>query len=169
MLKPTAPINRWLSSNLAMLPSMVGRLTGIVESLAKVQILDLIAGSLMGLDGGPSSRRASRFEALLRLKTAVDSLLTDPRLTAADVAEKAGMSVRYANNLLAREKTSVMRLVLSMRLARCRDALDDVLQSHRTVGEIARSWGFSDMTHFGRRFRKTYDLLPSEYRNHKID
>jgi AraC-like DNA-binding protein len=32
------------------------------------------------------------------------------------------------------------------------------------VSEIAYGWGFSDMTHFGRRFKAAYGLLPSEYR-----
>ena len=32
------------------------------------------------------------------------------------------------------------------------------------VSEIAYGWGFSDMTHFGRKFRAAFGLLPSEYR-----
>jgi AraC-like DNA-binding protein len=34
----------------------------------------------------------------------------------------------------------------------------------QTVSEIAYAWGFSDMTHFGRKFRRVYGLSPSEYR-----
>ena len=30
------------------------------------------------------------------------------------------------------------------------EALEDPLQNHRRVSEIARGWSFSDMTHFGR-------------------
>jgi AraC-like DNA-binding protein len=36
--------------------------------------------------------------------------------------------------------------------------------AHRSLSEIAYGWGFSDMTHFGRSFRKAYGMLPSEYR-----
>jgi transcriptional regulator GlxA family with amidase domain len=57
-----------------------------------------------------------------------------------------------------------MRLVLAMRLARCRQALEDSLQDHRTVSEIAYGWGFSDMTHFGRCFKAAYDVSPRDYR-----
>jgi AraC family transcriptional activator of tynA and feaB len=46
-------------------------------------------------------------------------------------------------------------------VARCRKALEDPLQAHRTVSEIAYGWGFCDMTHFGRKFKKAYGLLPS--------
>jgi AraC-like DNA-binding protein len=53
-----------------------------------------------------------------------------------------------------------MRLVLAMRLTRCRQALEDPLQDNRTVSEIAYGWGFSDMAHFGRRFKAMYDVSP---------
>ena len=43
----------------------------------------------------------------------------------------------------------------------------DPLQAHRTVTEIATGWGFSDMTHFGRRFKAVYGVLPSEFRRLK--
>jgi AraC family transcriptional activator of tynA and feaB len=57
-----------------------------------------------------------------------------------------------------------MRLVLAMRLTRCRQALEDPLQDNRTVSEIAYGWGFSDMAHFGRRFKAMYDVSPRDYR-----
>jgi AraC family transcriptional activator of tynA and feaB len=74
------------------------------------------------------------------------------------------MSVRYANDVLARAETSIGRLVQEKRLARCRKALEDPFQEHRTVSEIAYGWGFSDMTHFGRAFKKAYGMLPRDYR-----
>jgi AraC family transcriptional activator of tynA and feaB len=38
------------------------------------------------------------------------------------------------------------------------------LQAGRTLSEIAYAWGFSDMTHFSRRFKAAYGVLPSDYR-----
>jgi AraC family transcriptional regulator, positive regulator of tynA and feaB len=32
------------------------------------------------------------------------------------------------------------------------------------IGEIAFSWGFSDQSHFTRRFRAAYGMSPSDYR-----
>ena len=40
-------------------------------------------------------------------------------------------------------------------------ALEDPQQALRSLSEIAYGWGFSDMTHFGRSFRKAYGMLPS--------
>jgi AraC-like DNA-binding protein len=56
------------------------------------------------------------------------------------------------------------RLIQVRRFARCRQALGDPAQMHRSVSEIAYGWGFSDMTHFGRRFKSAYGMLPRECR-----
>ena len=164
-LKPSKPEIRWTSSFLAMLPGVSGRLTATAQEIASNQVLDLIAVSL--LDTGEALRAripSARLLMLLRVRSAIEARLSDPTLDAATVAEAAGVSVRYANELLAKEGTSIMRLALAMRLRRCRQALEDPLQNHRTMSEIARSWGFSDMTHFGRSFRAMYDVLPRDCR-----
>jgi AraC-like DNA-binding protein len=102
--------------------------------------------------------------ALLSVRAVIESRLSDPHLNATSVAEAAGVSIRYANALLAEQNTSIMRLVLAIRLSRCRQALEDPLQDNRTVSEIAYSWGFSDMMHFGRCFKAMYDVSPRDYR-----
>jgi AraC-like DNA-binding protein len=66
--------------------------------------------------------------------------------------------------VLAQQSTSLARLIQTRRLERCRKALGHLTQAHRSISDIAYFWGFSDMTHFGRRFRSAYGLLPSEYR-----
>jgi AraC family transcriptional regulator, positive regulator of tynA and feaB len=72
--------------------------------------------------------------------------------------------VRYANDLLSQEGSSIERYVQRRRLERCRRALEDPKQAHRLIGEIAFAWGFSDLSHFSRRFRATYGMTPSDYR-----
>ncbi len=161
-LKPSKPQNRWTSSFLAMLPSVSGRLTVTAEEIASNQVIDLVAMSLLDACGSSRSRISSL--SLLRVRSAIEARLSDPTLNATTVADAAGVSVRYANGLLAKECTSIMRLALAMRLQRCRHALEDPRQNHRTVSEIARGWGFSDMTHFGRSFRAMYGVLPRDFR-----
>ena len=163
-LKPSKPENRWTSSFLAMLPSVSSRLTVTAQEIASNQVLDLVAISLLDTRGSSKSGIASWSLSLLRVRSAIEARLSDPKLNAATVAKAAGVSVRYANGLLAKECTSIMRLVLAMRLQRCRQALEDPLQNHRTLSEIARGWGFSDMTHFGRSFRAVYGVLPRDFR-----
>ena len=100
---------------------------------------------------------------LLNIRAVIEARLTDPALDAQTVADAAGISERYANAALADDEMSIMRLIQARRLARCRYALEDPNQAQRTVSEIAYGWGFSDMTHFGRRFKKAYGILPSDY------
>jgi AraC-like DNA-binding protein len=85
------------------------------------------------------------------------------------VAAAAGVSVRYANAVLAQEGTSIARLIQERRLARCRRAMEDPSQNHRTISEIAYGWGFSDMTHFGRRFKTAFGLSPRDYRRQSCE
>jgi AraC-like DNA-binding protein len=153
------------SGYLKMLPSQAGRLSSAAADLAEVQLLDLIALAL-GNSGAEQVSCGSSARLLVRMKlyAAVEARLSDPQLDAAAIAKAAGVSARYANVVLADENTSLWRLIQARRLERCRAALKDPVQAHRSVSEIAYGWGFSDMTHFGRRFRAAYGLLPSEFR-----
>jgi AraC-like DNA-binding protein len=140
-------------------------MTPAAQQIAQDQTLDLFAVSLMNVIGRLRPRVSSaRSMALLNVRAAIEARLSDPALDALTVAASAGVSVRYANALLAEEDTSIMRLTQARRLARCKKALDDPLQNHRTLSEIAYGWGFSDMTHFGRSFKSMYGVLPRDYR-----
>ncbi|MGO4741712.1 helix-turn-helix domain-containing protein [Bosea sp. 2KB_26] len=153
------------SAFLATLPTFLDRLSPVAEETVRSQTLDLIALSL-GKAGGEQAQRSSSARSLVRLKVraAIEARLHEPQIDLGSVAAAAGVSLRYANAALADENTSISRVVQERRLARCRKALEDPAQSHRTVSDIAYSWGFSDMTHFGRKFRATFGRLPSEYR-----
>jgi AraC family transcriptional regulator, positive regulator of tynA and feaB len=164
-MKPAEAEHGLASAFLAMLPDYAGQLGTAAIETVKNQTLDLIAVSLAKTQERPrpylSSAKAS---ALLNVRAAIEARLTDPGLDAETAAAAAGVSVRYANALLAQEGTSIVRLIQSRRLACCHRALQDPLQAHRNVSEIASAWGFSDMTHFGRRFKTAYGVLPSELR-----
>ncbi|HEV7448359.1 MAG TPA: helix-turn-helix domain-containing protein [Steroidobacteraceae bacterium] len=164
VMSPAHEENGFVSDFLALLPAHVERL-GLTASTVADQALDLLAVALAKM-GGVSGPRVSsaRFVVLTRLRSAIEKQLTNPALDPAAAAAAAGVSVRYANAVLADENTSVARLIQTRRLERCRQALCDFTQAHRSISEIAYCWGFSDMTHFGRRFRAAYGLLPSEYR-----
>jgi AraC family transcriptional regulator, positive regulator of tynA and feaB len=165
-VKPAEAENRLASDFLAMLPDHVGTLACDVKELVENQVLDLIGVSLAkARNGRQPALSSSRAYALMRVRAAIEARLTNPALTSAEIAAAAGISVRYANALLAEEDTSIVRLIHSRRLALCRRALADESQRHRLINEIAYSWGFSDMSYFGRKFKAAYGLLPSEYRS----
>jgi AraC-like DNA-binding protein len=164
-IKPSEPEHNLTSAFLAMLPTYADTLSSAAAGTVMDHALDLIAVSLAkAMDGERPRVSSARSLAMTSVRAAIEARLTDPALDPETVAAAAGISIRYANALLAREATSIMRLIQARRLSRCRKALEDPAQTHRTLSEIAYGWGFSDMTHFGRRFRAAYGLLPSEYR-----
>jgi AraC family transcriptional activator of tynA and feaB len=169
LIKPSNAENGLTAAFLALLPSHADGLSRASEQIVREQALDLIAVSLANATAGTRARISSaRSVTLVNVRAVIEARLTDPALDSATVAAAAGVSVRYANAILANEDTSIMRLVQARRLERCRRALEDPLQAHRRVSEIAYSWGFSDMTHFGRRFKAVYGQLPRECRKRAI-
>jgi AraC-like DNA-binding protein len=164
-VKPLDPETSLASSFLAMLPAHVGKMSHVAEEVLKHQTIDLIAVSLAKMvQSGTPRISSTRGLVLLNVHAAIETRLSDPALDGKAVAAAAGVSVRYANSVLAEEGTSIARYIQERRLARCRRALEDPQQTHRSLSEIAYGWGFSDMTHFGRSFRKAYGMLPSVYR-----
>jgi AraC-like DNA-binding protein len=163
VVKPSSGEAQLLASYLARLPKHIDQVSLEAARLVDDHLLDLIAVSLP-LEATPKISSAKSL-VLLKLRAAIDSRLSDPALNPEAAAKAAGVSVRYANALLSHEGLSIMRLILGRRLERCRAALDDPKQRHRTISEIAFAWGFSDMTHFGRRFKAVYGILPSDYRD----
>jgi AraC-like DNA-binding protein len=153
-----------VSAYLAMLPARIDGIDPITAAQLAAQTLDLVALAF-SMEAGRSARLSSRREvALYRLKAMIEARLCDPTLKPAAAAGAAGISVRYANDLLSQEGYSIERYILHRRLERARRALEDPAQARRSIGEIAFAWGFSDLSHFVRRFRSAYGLTPGDYR-----
>jgi AraC family transcriptional activator of tynA and feaB len=164
-IRPSDPEHGLTSAYLAMLPTYSDKLGAAAVDVVKDQALDLIAISLAKATDGERPRLSSARSLVgINVRAAIEARLTDPALDPEGVAAAAGVSVRYANAVLGDDGTSIMRHIRARRLERCRRALEDPSQTHRTVSEIAYGWGFSDMTHFGRSFRAAFGCLPGEYR-----
>jgi AraC family transcriptional activator of tynA and feaB len=154
-----------VSEYIRLLPSRIAMLQPMERARIAEQVLDLVALSLAAEGGKDRPALSSvRAVALLRLRTAVEARLSDPSLDHAAAAAAAGISVRYANALLKVENSSLERLIVSRRLERCRRALEDPAQAHRAIGEIAYAWGFSDQSHFTRRFKAAFGSTPRDHR-----
>lgn len=149
---------------LEMLPDQAPMLDDTAGMKVAEQLLDLSALALTTERERGASLSSPRAIALLRLKATVERLLIEHGLKPDRIAAETGISVRYANTLLAEEGWSIERYLNERRLERCRAALNDPSQDHRNIGEIAFKWGFSDLSHFGRRFKVRYGCTPTEYR-----
>ncbi len=148
-----------------MIPDHVDALQPAAKLQVAEHVLDLAALALATEAGnGKPALSSGRAVSLLRLRMAIENRLTDPALNPTAAAAAAGISVRYANDLLSQQGTSLERFILSRRLERCRRALEDPRQSHRTISEIAYAWGFADLSHFNRRFKAAFGCSPRDYR-----
>ncbi len=150
---------------LTMLPEHIDALDGQIAAKIADQAVDLLALSFAAYAGVGQVALSSRREvARLRLKATIEGALYDHTLKPANAAAAAGISVRYANALLAEEGTSLERFIVSRRLQHCHKALVDPAQARRKVSDIAYAYGFSDLSHFTRRFKAEFGYLPSECR-----
>jgi AraC family transcriptional regulator, positive regulator of tynA and feaB len=164
------PIAGLVSGFFSLLSQRVDDLASPAGAVIAEQAIDLIALAFsLETKQGAVTLSSPRAITLLRLKSVIEARLSETDLKPAAVAAQAGISVRYANALLAQEGYSLERFILHRRLERCRRALEDRRQTSRTIGEIAFAWGFSDLSHFWRRFRAAYGCAPGDYRRRVSD
>jgi AraC family transcriptional activator of tynA and feaB len=157
------------SSFFALLPEHAGQIGPTGADVVMNLAIDLLSVSLAKMTQHQPRISSGRRLVLLNVRAAVEARLRDPGLNPETVAAAAGVSVRYANGVLKQESLSIGRLILERRLARCQRSLEDPRQAHRSVSEIAYGWGFSNLTYFGRMFRKAFGFSPREYRRHIND
>ena len=116
------------------------------------------------LDLGQSqSADCLRDVQLERVKSYIDEHLPEPELSPAKIAAANRISVRYLHWLFGSIGTSVTQHVIKERLERCRRDLGNPMMQTRKVADVAFSWGFSDVTHFNRRFKAEYGQSPRSF------
>jgi len=164
------PVAGLASGFLNLLSDRLDALEGPTGDSVAEQAMDLLALAFSAeTSQNGVTLSSSRASTLLRLKSVIEGRLWEPDFKPAAAAAQARISVRYANALLSQEGFSMERFILFRRLERCRRALEDPAQAHRTIGEIAFGWGFSDLSHFGRRFRAEYGFTPGDYRRRALE
>lgn len=88
----------------------------------------------------------------------------DENLSPTSVAQQHGISKRYLHALFAATGTTFSTELMSIRLERARQHLSNPQFNGLSVSEIAWRCGFSDSSHFTRRFRRRYGVSPRALR-----
>jgi AraC-like DNA-binding protein len=99
-----------------------------------------------------------------RIEAFIHNNLTDPGLSPERIAHQHYISVRQLYNLWAHNELGLSEWIINERLEGARRAIAVHASATTTIGTIARQWGFTDLTHFSRRFRGAYGLSPREWR-----
>lgn len=121
--------------------------------------------SMASVDVPPSQLRQQYKQQVRRFAR---DHLSDPALCIEMIGAGVGLSPSYLFELFADEPLTLMRWVRAERLARCRRELADASLRHRSIAQVAQSWGFGDMTHFSRSFRETFGISPRGHRQESI-
>lgn len=129
------------------------------------QALDLLAMAAEHEIGAPPPDGQARRAAILHCaKAFIVRNLPDSALSLDVVAAALGVSPRYLSGLFSDTRTPYRTYLRELRLERCARDFATARLAHRSVTEVALSWGFVDSAHFSRCFKERFGLSPSEYR-----
>lgn len=133
-------------------------------ALPRGEVADHIA-ALLKLALGPEPRDASGGQHLReRLMRTVRNGLSDPTLSPATVAAEHRISVRSLHYAFAAAGTTFVEELMHARLTRARDLLANPRLGDLPVIEVAARCGFTDPSHFARRFRRRFGVAPQAFR-----
>ncbi|GAA2550879.1 helix-turn-helix domain-containing protein [Pseudonocardia hydrocarbonoxydans] len=110
----------------------------------------------------PAPTRAAD-DLLRRIDAHIAEHLADPDLGPTGIAAAHFVSTRHLHRLFAHRGGTVAQQIQRMRLERCRRELRDP-RSTRSITEVSRHWGFTDLAAFSRAFRTAYGMSPSAWR-----
>ncbi len=133
---------------------------------------NLVRAVICAAAGDSHERDALAASLVERIRLYIDARITDPELSPALIAAAHHISVRHLYNVWGSADVggrSLSNWILASRLQLAKDRLATPALSRLTVATIGRSCGFTDPTHFGRRFRAAYGITPREWRGAQTD
>jgi AraC-like DNA-binding protein len=141
-------------------PATVGA-SGLPPMVIAEQIVSLLALAAAREEPAPSSHK----QALLRRVTeTVRERCHECDLDPAAVAASHGLSRRYLHLLFANAGTTFSQELYACRLHKAQRLLCDKRFDGLAIAEIAWNCGFSEPSHFTRRFRERFGSPPRDYR-----
>jgi len=99
-----------------------------------------------------------------RVKLYIESHLRDADLSISKLARVAHCTKRYLHMAFQPEQSSISEFILRLRLERCLEDLRNPACAHRSITDIAYSWGFNNSNHFSRCFKQVYGISPRDSR-----
>ncbi|WP_350274895.1 helix-turn-helix domain-containing protein [Kribbella sp. HUAS MG21] len=161
----SSPVYELVLHHLTALPGILESLQGTAAEMvgeATTQLVRALLTSAAEHDTQPPALTDVLFS---RITWYVRQHLTDPDLGPGRIAAEHNISVRYLYKLLAEHDLSLEQWLITQRLEGVARQLADLASKHLPIATIASHWGFTDATHFTRRFRTTYGMPPTTWRH----
>lgn len=121
--------------------------------------------ALLALAAGPDSPAANRPSLYDDLVGTLRERLREADLTPLAVAADHRISIRSLHYAFARAGSTFAEQLMRLRLERACAILSDVRLAGLSVGDVAARCGFTDPSHFARRFRQQFGQAPQQFRN----
>jgi AraC-like DNA-binding protein len=169
---PSSPVYALVQGHMAGLCRRADALAGDASAAAIGDAtLELVRAMISSAGKDDDLRTSSVMNETLytRIEAFIHNHLTDPSLSPERIAQEHYISVRQLYKLVAHHELSLSEWIMSERLEGARRALAVHACTTTTIGTIAHQWGFTDPTHFSRRFRRAYGLSPREWRQLNVN
>lgn len=129
----------------------------LAESVCRLVRLALEEGTAYEAEGSERFMRD-------RIRSYIEEHLSDPDLSVDGIARNLNVSKRSLHRALQDSSDSVHQLIWHKRLQNCLGDLLDPAKASVSVGDIAHSWGFKNLTHFSRAFRHRFGASARDVR-----
>ena len=162
----SSPLYRIVSRYLVELTRDAERLSAAPTAAALGDASNQLVRALLtsAVDGANGGRDVLEQTLITQVRVYVHQHLRDPALNADSVALALAVSRRHLFRICTKADFSLEQYIIGKRLENVKSDLATPVGRTRTIGAVAYSWGFKDPTHFTRRFRAAYGLLPSDWR-----
>jgi AraC family transcriptional regulator, positive regulator of tynA and feaB len=133
------------------------------DSYMQLAVYDLLGALFAPPDPPPSSRHAHKL--FTRIRGLIKDRFADPDFGPAEAASEAGISLRYLQKLFTQRGSTCTEFIYSLRLDHAARLLDrrTLLARSEPISTIAYECGFSDYTHFARKFRHRFGYSPGAH------
>jgi len=162
------PLGKMTTDFVSALAQNIRYLNASVAQRLTEQAIDLAVMAFMSKldDSQPAAPRSVPIMSMLadRGRAFLEANLRDHSLGPSHVAEYLGISTRHLSSIFANDPQFVDQYIRERRLTHCANDLKDAGQAHRTIDDIAFSWGFGDFAQFSHAFNVTFGITPREYR-----
>jgi AraC family transcriptional regulator, positive regulator of tynA and feaB len=137
--------------------------SSLADSYMQLAVYDLIGALFAPSDAWPVSRHTDKLFA--RIRDVIKNGFADPDFGPYEVAAKTGISLRYLQKLFTQRGMTCSEFIYSLRLDRAAHLLHrrGLLDTRQSLREIGYACGFSDYTHFARKFRHRFGHPPGTH------
>jgi AraC family transcriptional activator of tynA and feaB len=141
----------------------------VAESSPADSYMQLVVYDLLGALFAPSdppplySRRAHKL--FMRVCKVIKERFADPQFGPTEAAAEVGISLRYLQKLFTQRGSTCTEFIYLLRLNQAARLLNrrGMLRASEPLSAIAYACGFSDYTHFARKFRQRFGYSPGTH------